>query len=32
MSNQTSVIQDFTTTTNDENWGLINEDFKIEII
>jgi len=32
MSNQTSVIQDFTTTTNDENWGLINENFKIEII
>ena len=32
MSNQKSIIQDFTETTNSEDWGLINENFITEII
>lgn len=32
MSNQHSIIQDFTQTTNSEEWGLINENFITEII
>jgi len=32
MSNQTSIIQDFTETTNSENWGLNDEDLTIQII
>jgi len=32
MSNQKEIIQDFTQTTNLENWGMYNEDLPIEII
>ena len=32
MSNQHSIIQDFTHTTNTDEWGLINENFITEII
>lgn len=32
MSNQQSIIQEFTKTTNSDNWGLINEDLKVQII
>lgn len=32
MSNQHSIIQDFTETTNSDDWGLINENFITEII
>jgi hypothetical protein len=32
MSDQNSIIKDFTETTNSENWGMYNEDLPIQII
>lgn len=32
MSDQNSIIRDFTETTNSENWGMYNEDLPIELI
>jgi hypothetical protein len=32
MSDQNSIIRDFTETTNPEDWGMYNEDLPIEII
>jgi hypothetical protein len=32
MSDQNSIITDFTETTNSENWGMYNEDLPIELI
>lgn len=32
MSDQNSIIKDFTETTNSENWGMYNEDLPIELI
>ena len=32
MSDQNSIIRDFTETTNSDNWGMFNEDLPIELI